>query len=518
MNMNVDVLVIGSGMAGLSLALKLAEHNKKVVVVSKGEVSNTNTNKAQGGIASVVYQPDTFKKHIADTMVCGAYMSDEKVVEKVIEGAPSQIKELIHWGVQFDKKGGKYELAREGGHNEHRILHHKDNTGNEIQRALVEKAKQHPNIEILEHHFAIDILTQHHKGELVKKATPNIECYGAYVLNLKSKRVYTMLAKVTVLATGGVGNIYHTSTNPLVSTGDGVAMVHRAKGHVKNMEFIQFHPTSLYNPGERPSFLITEALRGFGAVLRTRDRKEFMHKYHSMGSLAPRDIVARSIDNELKISGDEYLYLDVTHRDAQDIINHFPNIYNKCLSIGIDITQDMIPVVPAAHYCCGGVEVDLNSRSSINHLYAVGEVSCTGLHGANRLASNSLTEAIVYAESATAHILSVVDDISFCEGIPDWDYEGTSHPEEFVMITQNYKEMQQMMSNYVGVVRSNLRLERALKRLDIIYQETEDMYKTCTLSLDLCELRNMIAVGYLIIRHAQQMKKSIGLHYSLDYV
>lgn len=517
MNKNIDVLVIGSGIAGLSLALKLAEFNKKIVVVAKGDVSDTNTNQAQGGIASVTYQPDSFDKHIKDTVVCGSYMSDESVVRRVVELAPSQIKELIHWGVKFDKQGGKYDLAREGGHNEHRILHHKDNTGNEIQRAIVERAKQHPNIEILEHHFAIDILTQHHKGELVKKSTSDIECYGAYVLSLILKKVYTIRAKVTVLATGGVGNIYHTTTNPLVSTGDGIAMVHRAKGVIRNMEFIQFHPTSLYNPGERPSYLITEALRGFGAVLRTQDRKEFMHKYHSMGSLAPRDIVARSIDNELKISGDEYLYLDVTHKEAQKIINHFPNIYNKCLSIGIDITQDMIPVVPAAHYCCGGVEVDINSQSSIGNLYAIGEVSCTGLHGANRLASNSLTEAVVFAEAAAKNIVATIDDISIPSNIPDWDYKGTSHPEEYVMITQNYKEMQQLMSNYVGVVRSNLRLERAFKRLDIIYQETEELYKSSTLSLSLCELRNMLTVGYLIIKHAQDLKKSIGLHYSIDY-
>ncbi len=517
MNINVDVLVIGSGISGLSLALKLAEQNKKVAIVAKCDVSNTNTNKAQGGIASVTYQPDNFKRHIEDTLVCGSYMCNEEVVKRVIEWAPEQIKELIHWGVKFDKKGGRYDLAREGGHSEHRILHHKDNTGNEIQRALVERAKRHPNIEILEHQFAIDILTQHHRGELVKKSTPNIECYGAYVLNLKLKKVYTLMSKVTVLATGGVGNIYHTTTNPLVSTGDGIAMVHRAKGVIKNMEFIQFHPTSLYNPGERPSYLITEALRGFGAVLRTRDRKEFMQKYHPLASLAPRDIVARSIDNELKISGDEYLYLDVTHRDPQDIINHFPNIYNKCLSIGIDITKDMIPVVPAAHYCCGGVDVDLNSQSSIRNLYAIGEVSCTGLHGANRLASNSLIEAVVFAEAAAQNILSTIDNITITNDIADWDYKGTSHPEEYVMITQSYKEMQQIMSNYVGVVRSNLRLERAFKRLDIIYRETEELYKSSTLSLSLCELRNMITVGYLIIKHAQDLKKSIGLHYSIDY-
>lgn len=516
MNKCVDVLVVGSGAAGLSVALKLAQ-NHKVLVVTKGDISNTNTNYAQGGIAAVTYSPDSFEKHVKDTLVCGSYLNDSDVVRKVVEYGPSQIKELIHWGVKFDRDKGRYDLAREGGHHEHRILHHKDNTGNEIQRALVCRAKEHPNIEILEHHFTVDVLTQHHRGELVKKSTPNIECYGAYVLNLKNKSVFTVTSKVTIIATGGVGNIYHTTTNPLVSTGDGIAMVHRAKGSIKNMEFIQFHPTSLYNPGERPSFLITEAMRGFGAVLRTRDRKEFMHKYHEMGSLAPRDIVARSIDNELKISGDEYLYLDVTHKDHNAIIEHFPNIYNKCLSIGIDITKDMIPVVPAAHYCCGGIEVNEFSESTIHRLYAIGEASCTGLHGANRLASNSLLEAVVFAEAAAEHILENIDNYNICNNIPDWDYKGTSHPEEYVLITQNYKEMQQIMSNYVGIVRSNIRLERALKRLEIIFTETEELYKKSTLSLSLCELRNMIAVGYVIIRHAQEMKQSVGLHYSLDY-
>ncbi|MFI3314962.1 MAG: L-aspartate oxidase [Rikenellaceae bacterium] len=516
MNRYVDVLVIGSGMAGLSVALKLAD-KYKVVVVTKADILDTNTNFAQGGIAAVTYVPDTFDKHVADTLSAGSYLNNENIVRKVVENGPSQIKELIHWGVKFDRDKGRYDLAREGGHHEHRILHHKDNTGNEIQRALATKAKSHPNIDILEHHFAVEILTQHHKGKLVKKSSTDTECYGAYVVNLKNKSVYTFLSKVTIIATGGIGNIYHTTTNPIVSTGDGIAMVHRAKGKVESMEFIQFHPTSLYNPGERPSFLITEALRGFGAVLRTRNRQEFMQKYHEMGSLAPRDVVARSIDNELKISGDEYLYLDVTHKDAQEIIAHFPNIYNKCLTIGIDITKDMIPIVPAAHYCCGGITVDENSQSSISRLYAIGEASNTGLHGANRLASNSLLEAIVFAQAAEDHIVQNINKYKIEKDIPDWDYKGTSHPEEYVLITQNYKEMQQLMSNYVGIVRSNIRLERALKRLEIIYQETEELYKKSTMSQSLCELRNMIAVGYIIIRNAQEMKQSVGLHYTIDY-
>ena len=516
MNRKCDFLIIGSGAAGLSMALKVAEYGK-VLLVTKSDINTTNTQEAQGGIASVTYEPDTFEKHIRDTMICGSEACNEEAVKAVVEGAPAQIKELIHWGVRFDKSGGKYDLAREGGHISHRILHHKDSTGKEIERALVEQVKKHSNIEVLEHHFAVDLLTQHHLGQLVKKSTPDIECYGAYILDLKRHNVFTVLAKVTVLATGGVGNIYHTTTNPAVATGDGIAMVHRAKGVIENMEFIQFHPTSLYNPGERPSFLISEAIRGFGAVLRTKDRKEFMNKYHPMGSLAPRDITARSIDYELKTRGDDYVYLDVTHKDAKDIIKHFPNIYNKCLSIGIDITKDMIPVVPAAHYCCGGVKVDLNGETSIHRLYAIGETSSTGLHGANRLASNSLIEAVVYADRAAHHAVSRLDKLGFAEGIPDWDYEGTSVPEEMVLVTQSYKEMQQIMSNYVGIVRSNMRLERAFRRLEIIFQETEELYKTSTLSQHLCELRNMIAVGYLIIKQAKEMKQSVGLHYSLDY-
>ena len=337
------------------------------------------------------------------------------------------------------------------------------------------------------------------------------------MLNLKKHEIYTVLAKITVMATGGVGNIYHTTTNPAVATGDGIAMVHRAKGAVENMQFLQFHPTSLYNPGERPSFLISEAMRGFGALLRLQNGKEFMHKYHPMGSLAPRDVVARSIDHEMKISGDEFVYLDITHKDPKEVINHFPNIYQKCLSVGIDLTKDMIPVVPAAHYCCGGVKVNLNGESSIRHLYALGETSSTGLHGGNRLASNSLMEAAVYADVAAQHAISLLNTIELQRNIPAWDYEGTAIPEEMALITQNYKEMQLIMSNYVGIVRSNLRLERAKRRLEIIFKETEELYLKSTLSQHLCELRNMIAVGYLIIKQAEAMHESVGLHYSIDY-
>jgi L-aspartate oxidase len=516
-NYSCDFLVIGSGIAGLSYALKVADTGK-VILISKASLDDTNTSYAQGGIASVMYDPDTFEKHVQDTLVCGDGLCNEEVVRMIVSEAPAQISQLMQWGVKFDRKpNGQYDLAREGGHSEHRILHHKDNTGYEIQRALSQKVRQHPNIQVFENYFAVEIITQHHMGIQVKKGYPDVTCFGAYVLDLKTQKVSKFLARVTVMSTGGTGNIYHTTTNPLIATGDGIAMVYRAKGVVENMEFIQFHPTSLYHPGERPSFLITEAMRGFGAVLKTRDGKEFMQKYDQRGSLAPRDIVARAIDHEMKTRGDDFVHLDVTFKDPNEIKNHFPNIYEKCLSIGIDITKDLIPVVPAAHYLCGGIKVNMNGESSIRRLYAIGECSSTGLHGANRLASNSLIEAIVYADKAAKHSLESAKYLPFNEEIPDWNYEGTTHTEEMVLITQSYKEMQQIMSNYVGIVRSNLRLERALTRLEIIYRETEELYKKSTLTQNLCELRNLINVGYLIIKNAQKMHESRGLHYSIDY-
>ena len=377
--------------------------------------------------------------------------------------------------------------------------------------------RQHPNITVLEHHFAIDLLTQHHLGEFVTRHTRGLACFGAYVLDMDSGRIETMLSRFTVVATGGCGNIYGTTTNPIVATGDGIAMCHRAKAMISNMEFIQFHPTSLYNPGERPSFLITEAMRGFGAILRLSNGKEFMDKYHPMRSLAPRDVVARAIDREMKRNGEEFVYLDVTHKDADSIRNHFPNIYEKCLSLGIDITKDYIPVAPAAHYCCGGVKVDLNGQTSIKRLYALGECSCTGLHGANRLASNSLIEAVVYADQAAKHAIERFERTEIQEGIPDWNFEGTSNTEEMLLIIQSKREMQQIMSNYVGIVRSNLYLKRAMRRLEILWHETEELYNKTTPNRDLCELRNMIAVAYLVIKQGRDRKESVGCHYNVDY-
>ena len=513
-----DFLVIGSGIAGMSFALKVA-HKGTVALICKAGLEEANTYFAQGGIASVTnLAVDNFDKHIEDTMIAGDWISDRKAVEKVVRNAPEQINELIKWGVNFDKKdNGEFDLHKEGGHSEFRILHHKDNTGAEIQDSLIEAVKQHPNITVFTNFFAVEIITQHHLGIIVTRYTPGIKCYGAYVLNENTGEVDTFLSKMTIMATGGCEAVYRNTTNPLVATGDGIAMVYRAKGAVKDMEFIQFHPTALYHPGDRPSFLITEAMRGYGGVLRTMDGKEFMQKYDPRPSLAPRDIVARAIDNEMKNRGDDHVYLDVTHKDPEETKKHFPNIYEKCLSLGIDITKDYIPVAPAAHYLCGGILVDLNGQSSIERLYAVGECSCTGLHGGNRLASNSLIEAVVYADAAAKHSLRVVDQYAYNEAIPEWNDEGTRSPEEMVLITQSMKEVNQIMSTYVGIVRSDLRLKRAWDRLDIIYEETESLFKRSVASREICELRNMVNVGYLIMRQAMERKESRGLHYTIDY-
>ena len=513
-----DFLVIGSGIAGMSFALKVA-HKGLVALICKTELEEANTFFAQGGIASVTNTlVDNFDKHIEDTMIAGDWISDRAAVEKVVREAPGQIKELIDWGVDFDKNDkGDFDLHKEGGHSEFRILHHKDNTGAEIQESLIRAVKTHPNIEIFNRHFAVEIITQHHMGIIVTRHTPGIKCYGAYVLNEDTGEVDTFLSKVTLMATGGVGAVYRNTTNPLVATGDGIAMVYRAKGLVQDMEFIQFHPTALYHPGDRPCFLITEAMRGYGAVLRNMGGEEFMQKYDPRLSLAPRDIVARAIDSEMKQRGDDHVYLDVTHKDPEETKKHFPNIYEKCLSLGIDITKDYIPVAPAAHYLCGGIKVNLNGESSINRLYAVGECSCTGLHGGNRLASNSLIEAVVYADAAAKHALSVLDRYEFNHEIPEWNAEGTVTNEEMVLITQSMKEVNQIMGAYVGIVRSDLRLKRAWVRLDMIYEETEDLFKRSKASRAICELRNMVNVGYLITRQAIERKESRGLHYTIDY-
>jgi L-aspartate oxidase len=514
---NFDFLVIGSGIAGMSFALKVADRGT-VALLCKTTLEEANTFYAQGGIASVTLPWDDFERHVEDTLIAGDGICDRNVVEKVVREAPQQIRELIRWGVDFDRdRKGDFDLHREGGHSEFRILHHKDNTGQEIQESLIEAVKRHPNITVFHHHFAIEILTQHHLGVKVTKDTPDIECYGAYALDEDTNKIHTLLSKVTMVCTGGIGNIYQTTTNPSVATGDGIAMIYRAKGRVRDMEFVQFHPTALYNPMKRPSFLITEALRGYGAILKTCRGEEFMHRYDLRGSLAPRDIVARAIDREMKNSGSDFVYLDVTHKDAEETRREYPMIYKKCLAEGIDITKDYIPVAPAAHYLCGGIVVDTDGRTTINRLYAAGECSRTGLHGANRLASNSLIEAIVYADAAAKHSLAHIDEYGFKENIPEWDDKGTSLTEEMVLVTQTAKEVNSIMSNYVGIVRSNLRLERAFERLELVYRETEDLFVRSVVSKNLCELRNIICVGYLVIKQAMERKESRGLHYTVDY-
>ena len=520
MTYKYDFLIIGAGIAGMSYALKVAKAKKgKVCIICKTTLDEANTKFAQGGVASVTnLELDNFEKHIHDTMVAGDYISDPAAVGQVVRMAPEQISELVGWGTQFDRKDdGNFDLHREGGHSEFRILHHADDTGAEIQRALMAAVRANPDIDIKENHFAVEIITQHHLGARVTRRTPYIYCYGAYILN-PEQHVDTYLSKVTVMCTGGCGAVYNTTTNPIIATGDGEAMVYRAKGTVKDMEFVQFHPTSLYHPGEtHPAYLITEAMRGYGAILRLPGGEAFMKRYDERGSLAPRDIVARAIDKEMKLGGLNHVFLDLTHKDAEETKEHFPNIYRKCLSIGIDITKEMIPVRPAAHYMCGGIKVDLNGCSSIERLYALGECSCTGLHGGNRLASNSLIEAIVYAETAARHSLDHIDDYDFNEKVPEWNDEGTLTNEEHVLITQANKEVGEIMSNYVGIVRSDLRLKRAWDRLDLLYEETESLFKRVKVSRDLCELRNMINTGYLITRMAIERKESRGLHYTIDY-
>lgn len=514
----VDFLVIGTGIAGLSYALKVASKGK-VCIISKASADEGSTNYAQGGIAAVMNALDSYEKHIHDTLIAGGGLCNEKVVKFTIEESTQRIKELISWGAQFDKKTtGEFDLAKEGGHSEYRVLHHKDQTGAEIERILLKKVKSHPSIDLLENHFAIDLITQHHLGVEINRRTLDIKCFGAYVLNEKDNIIDTYLAKTTMLATGGNGNVYATTTNPVVATGDGVSMVYRAKGKVDNMEFIQFHPTSLYNPREKPSFLISEAVRGAGGKLCNLKGSFFMSKYDPRLELAPRDVVARAIDNEMKISGDDHVFLDCRGISKDEILGHFPNIYAKCLSIGIDIRRELLPVVPAAHYSCGGIVVDEHGKTSIENLYASGECSCTGLHGANRLASNSLLEALVFSNRAAEDALASIQHLSICDEIPEWNSDGMVLNEEMILITQNLKEVQTIMSSYVGIVRSDLRLRRAFDRLSIIYRETEDLYNKSVHSIKLAELRNLINVGYLIIKMAMARKENCGLHYNIDNI
>lgn len=513
-----DFLVIGSGIAGLTFALKAAKKGK-VLVLTKVNADETNTKYAQGGIAAV-FDPETdsFEKHISDTLIAGDGLCDREIVEIVVKEGPDRIRELIEYGANFDKQDdGDYDLTREGGHSAKRILHYKDITGWEVERTLLEEVERNPNIEILTHYYAIDLITQHHLGEEVTRERKDTTCFGIYALDIETGNVETILSKMTLMASGGAGHIYAATTNPVIATGDGIAMVYRAKGKIRDMEMMQFHPTSLYNPDEYPSFLITEAVRGEGGILRDKKGREFMYDYDERGNLAPRDIVARSIDAEMKKAGEPHVWLDITHKPKEMILDHFPNIYEKCLSVGIDITKDLIPVVPAAHYLCGGILVDAMGQSSINNLFACGECSSTGLHGANRLASNSLLEAAVFGNKIAQRALENIEGVEFNERVPEWNEFGTVQSNEAVLVTHNLREMQRMMSDYVGIVRSDFRLARAARRLKLLKEETEEFYKKTKLSAKLCEVRNLILCAEMVIRCAEMRKESRGLHFTTDY-
>ncbi len=522
MEIKTDVLIVGSGIAGLFAALNIAEF-ADVVVVTKKEKTESNTNYAQGGIASVMSSEDSFEKHVNDTMIAGAGLCNRKMVDIMVNEGPNRIKDLIDLGTEFTLKDGKLDLVREGGHSVPRIIHAKDLTGKEIERALINKVNSFNNIHLIENSLAIDLITEHNVLMLKDEPLTNRNCWGAYVMKGESKEVIKIAAKATILATGGLGQVYLYTTNPAIATGDGFAMAYRAGARIGNMEFIQFHPTSFYHPNKKnnnnsPAFLISEAVRGFGTILRTKDGGLFMERYDERKDLAPRDIVARAIDNELKKSGDECVYLDITHSPAKNIIEKFPNIYNTCRTFGVDITKEWIPVVPAAHYACGGIVVDEFARTSLKGLYACGEVSMTGVHGANRLASNSLLEAVVFSYRASKNIKEFLKSYpSDIPEIPGWDDSGALTSDEKVLITHSIKEVKQIMWDYVGIVRSNQRLSRAEKRIHNLYTENEEFYKRTKVFEEILELRNLITCAHMIIKSAKMRKESRGLHYTLDF-
>ncbi len=513
-----DVLIIGSGLAGMSLALRLAE-TQKVALLTKQELLDAASAWAQGGIAAVLSEEDSTANHIRDTHVAGAGLCNDTAVRFVVDHGRSAVEWLVAQGVPFtrdDHNGAELHLTREGGHSHRRIAHAADATGRAVQKTLVQQLKSHPNVEVLEHHLAVDLVTSAKLGRLGEK-----RCYGAYALNNLTGAVHTINARFTVLATGGAGKVYLYTTNPDVATGDGVAMSWRAGCRVANMEFIQFHPTCLYHPLAK-SYLITEAVRGEGGHLRLPDGKNknmagerFMPHHDERAELAPRDVVARAIDFEMKKRGLDFVYLDISHKPADFLLAHFPNIYEKCLSLGIDITTDPIPVVPAAHYTCGGVVTDLNGRTDVDDLYAIGEVSCTGLHGANRLASNSLLECLVFSEAVASDMLKQPTHVSY--PLPLWDESRVTNADEEVIISHNWDELRRFMWDYVGIVRTDKRLERAMHRINLLQSEIHDYYANFRISNDLIELRNLVQTAELIVRCAQERKESRGLHYSLDY-
>jgi L-aspartate oxidase len=512
-----DFLVLGSGIAGLSYALKVAPHGK-VAIVTKKNRAESNTNYAQGGIAAVTSKEDSVDLHVRDTLEAGAGLCQERVVRAIVEEGPARIAELIDLGMKFSEREVPHsqglrelDLGKEGGHSKRRILHAKDITGREVERALLTAVALQPNIEIFENHLAIDLITSQKLGYV-----GNLRCLGAYVLDKHHGTVDTFAAPTTILATGGCGKVYLYTTNPDIATGDGVAMAYRAGAGVANMEFVQFHPTCLYHPKAK-SFLISEAVRGEGGVLKTVDGVEFMQNYHPLKSLAPRDIVARAIDSEMKKSGADHVLLDITHQPAKFIIGRFPNIYETCLRYGIDITKEPIPVVPAAHYQCGGVMTNLDGETEISGLYAVGEVACTGLHGANRLASNSLLEALVCAHRAAQKVTHGPAPSPVDFQIPDWHSGNAHNPDELVVVSHNWDEIRRAMWDYVGIVRTNKRLQRALKRITNLQEEIQEYYWDFIVTSDLLELRNISTVAEIIVKCALARPESRGLNYNLDY-
>ncbi len=525
MNIQTDFLVIGSGVAGLSFALKAANFGSVTIITKKG-IMDSNTTQAQGGIASVLSKVDSFDLHIQDTLASGDGLCNQEVVEKVVKSSPDQIRELIDMGVQFNRReearpqdAPNLDLGREGGHSRKRIVHAQDMTGLELEKVLVAHIREDERIRVMENQVAIDLITcsTRMKRGLVT-TTHEAFCCGAYVLDRLTQEVNTFEAKITLLATGGAGKVYLYTSNPDIATGDGIAMAYRAGATVANLEFVQFHPTCLYHPDAK-NFLISEAVRGEGAVLKDAAGNPFMEKYDPQKDLACRDVVARAIDTELKKSGDDSVFLDISHKDPEFIKRRFPNLYQKCLTYGMDMTKEPIPVVPAAHYMCGGVSTDMCGRTDIHRLYAIGETACTGLHGANRLASNSLLEALVYADSAAKQAIQDIQAMNF-SAIPEaprWDEVGTSRGDELIMVTQNWDEIRRFMWNYVGIVRSDKRLSRARRRIEIIQNEIQEYYWDFKVSADLIELRNIAMVAELIIRCAMHRKESRGLHYNIEY-
>ncbi len=508
----VDFLVIGGGIAGLTFALKAAEHGS-VAILFKKDHRASSTLWAQGGIAAVNQPDDSFELHVEDTLTCGADLCNEQIVNLVVREGPQRVDELIALGAHFDRdQVGSYHLHREGGHSRRRIFHAGDATGHEIQRALLQAVEEHPNIRLLTNSNAIDLITTHKLNLNVSQPS---KVLGAYVLR-DGGEIGVMLADKVLVATGGAGKIYLYTSNPDVATGDGIAMCYRAGARVANMEFFQFHPTCLYHP-QAKSYLLSEAMRGEGAKLLRINGEPFMHRYHPMAELAPRDVVARAIDHEMKIHGDEHVLLDISHRDPSFVREHFPTIYERCLSFGFDITKGPVPVVPAAHYLCGGVVSDQFGRSDITDLYVAGECACTGLHGANRLASNSLLEGVVFGHRAALHAIENKGRHAVAAEPPPWDPGNAVDSDEQVVITQNWDEIRRTMWNYVGIVRTTKRLERALHRLALIRREIQEYYHRCIVTPDLLELRNLSLVAELVIRCAMARKESRGLHYTLDY-